>query len=83
MTWPTFNTALTVVIFFSAIWSIAKMNGTTRHCIRLGILLILVASLGQALGAALTEWEPYLDTLLYCGVLILLLFNRRYRRPPS
>jgi len=80
MTWAAFNSALALIIFLAAIWSVAKMNGTTRHCIRAGILLILVASLGQALGAAIGNWDHWLDTLLYTGIFILLVFNSRYRR---
>lgn len=81
MTWAGFNAALAFAMALAAVWSIARMNGTTRHCIRAAILIILVASLGQALGIALKQWEHWLDTLLYAGVMLLLLFNCRYRRP--
>ncbi len=80
MSWSLFNSGLALVMALSAVYSIAKMNGTTRHCIRAGILLVLVASVGQALGGFTGKWDHWLDTLLYSGVLLLLVFNRRYRR---
>jgi NhaP-type Na+/H+ or K+/H+ antiporter len=80
MSWSLFNSGLALVMALSAVYSIAKMNGTTRHCIRVGILLILIASVGQAVGWAAGQWDHWLDTLLYSGVLFLLIFNRRYRR---
>lgn len=80
MTWSLFNTGLAGVIFLAAIWSVSKMNGTTCHAVRIAILLILVSAGGQVLGVATGAWDHYLDTLLYSGVLLFLIFNRRYQR---
>lgn len=83
MSWPAFNSVLAVVMALAAVWSIARMNGTTRHCIRIGILLILVGAAGQALGFAVGQWDHWLDTVLYTGVFVILVFNTRYKRQPA
>ena len=81
MNWESFNTLYALAVVFAAAACIARMNGTTPHGVRLGIVLIFAAGFGQFLGPLMQQWGHWLDTLLYTGVIVLLVFNRRYRRP--
>lgn len=75
-----FNTALAFVVSLAAVWSVSRMNGTTPHVIRAGIVLILVGCMGQVAGVLMREWDHWVDTIFYFGVLVLLLGNRRYKK---
>ena len=77
MTLVTINSWIAGVICLVAIGSIRCMNGVTPHAVRAGIVMIMAGAGGQALGFLAGAWDHYLDTLLYGGLLTLLLANRR------
>lgn len=77
MTLMTVNALIASIICLVAIGLITSMNGITPHSIRVAIVLIMVGAGGQAIGFASGAWDHYLDTLLYGGILSLLIANRR------
>ncbi len=77
MSLMTVNAILAGVIFFTAVGSIRAMNGVTSNSMRFAIVMVLTASAGQALGMATAQWGPYLDTILYGGILAIFLANNR------
>ena len=80
MSWAAVTNGLWVLAALTAVWSIARMNGTTRHCIRVAIVLIFVGCFGQALGGFTSQWDFWLDNILQAGLVLLLIFNVRFRR---
>jgi hypothetical protein len=77
MTLVTFNVLMAGVIALVAIGSIGAMNGATSNAVRMAVLMIMVGAGGQVIGWAATQWDNYLDTILYGGVLTLLVSTRR------
>jgi hypothetical protein len=77
VTLVTLNSWMAGAIALVSLGSIACMNGTTCHAVRLAILALLIGGAGQALGFAFSDWDHYLDTILYAGILALLVSNRR------
>jgi uncharacterized membrane protein YwzB len=77
MTLMTLNSLIALAIAFVALGSIKCMNGITPHSLRAAMVMVFVGAGGQALGFAAGAWDHYLDTLLYGGILALLIGNRR------
>lgn len=77
MTLATVNAVMAGAIFFVTIGSITCMNGVTCNAVRGSMIFILAGSLGQMLGHWTGQWGPYLDTVLYGGLLAFLVANKR------
>jgi hypothetical protein len=81
MTLININTALAVLLAVIAFSSLNKMSLSTDCTVRFAIALIFIGALGQAGGELLGKWDRYVDTLLYGGLIALLLAN--HRRTPT
>jgi hypothetical protein len=73
----TLNVWLAWAVVLLAIATFDSMNGTTGWPVRLALLAIFGAMIGQGLGPLLDKWGFYLDTLLFAGVAAFLLACRR------
>jgi hypothetical protein len=77
MTLMTVNSWLAGVIALVALGGVARMTARTNCAVRWAVLLLMVSAGGQWLGFATGVWDHYLDTMLYGGILALLLANQR------
>lgn len=77
MTLNAFNSVFAFVIFLVGACSVARMDASTVNSVRVAIIMVMIGGLGQAMGFASDGWAPWLDTILYGGILTLLLANRR------
>ena len=75
------NTVLAIVLTALAFSSLNKMCMTTDCAVRFAVALIFIGALGQAGGELFGKWDRYVDTLLYGGMIALLLAN--HRRTPT
>ena len=75
------NTVLAIVLTALAFSSLNKMGMTTDCAVRFAVALIFIGALGQAGGELFGKWDRYVDTLLYGGMIALLLAN--HRRTPT
>ncbi len=71
------NCGLSAIAALLAIAALEKMQRGSNCAIRWAVLLMLMASIGQALGPVLRTWDHYVDTLLYGGMIAFLLANHR------
>ena len=80
------NSVLAGILFLVALASIRAMDKATCHAIRLSILFVAIAGIGQACAYWLSAGGAYLDTWLYGGVLAFLFACKRtgkWIKPPA
>lgn len=81
MTLIGFNSFVAFVIALVAAASVKAMNGKTSHAVRCAIVVLFVGALAQSVGFWVKQWDHYCDTILYVGILALLIANLRSPDP--
>lgn len=71
------NAIIAAVIFFTGVGCVKAMNGVTCDSVRWAVIMVMIGAGGQALGVATGQWDAYLDTILYGGILAVFLANKR------
>lgn len=72
-----FNTSLLAGAAVLLALSFNHMTKSTSHAVRFAMLLLFIGVIGQAIGLWLPTWDSWTDTLIFGGVVALLLANTR------
>jgi len=73
----TVNALIAATGFILAACAVDRMDRDTAHAIRVAVVLVGIALLGQAMSVWFESWAPPFDTLLYGSIAAYLLACRR------